>query len=202
MKKLVFIISGVFMFTVLNAQMSNEDMPNENETQSFVAVQGFTISSLGDFSEDWDEGKGGYVSYGIIYSNNWSLIFQTGYITFETNDNAPFIGDAKFNMIPLMVGTRYYILRDRFRPFLLAMNGINIISTDYSIERPGIPPSIEMREGTEVKYNFQVGLGLGIIVYKGLEVEFQAKYNSHLLESSIPYNITGTELGVAINWNF
>ena len=45
-----------------------------------------------------------------------------------------------------------------------------------------------------------VGLGLGIMLFSNLEIEGQAKYNSHLLEPSVPYNITGMEYGVALNW--
>ena len=97
-----------------------------------MSVQGFTIKSRGNFGENWDEGKGGYVSYGIIYSNNWALIFQTGFFSFSANENTAYIGDTKFNVFPLMVGTRYYIYNDRFRPFLLAMNGINIVSQDWA----------------------------------------------------------------------
>jgi len=42
--------------------------------------------------------------------------------------------------------------------------------------------------------------GIGIILFSNLEIEGQAKYNSHLLEPSVPYNITGLEYGVAFNW--
>lgn len=92
-----------------------------------------------------------------------------------------------------MVGGRYYLALDRFRPFLLAMNGINIITQNYTVGE-------EKVDNTETRYNFQVGLGLGIILFSNLEIEGQAKYNSHLLEPSTPYNITGLEYGVALNW--
>ncbi len=99
------------------------------------------------------------------------------------------------SIVPLAVGGRYYIVADRFRPFLLAMSGINIVSAR----------TIRKDEETLMKhrtqFHFQVGIGLGILLFSQLEIEGQAKYNSHVLEPSLPYNITGMEYGVALNWH-
>ena len=52
-----------------------------------------------------------------------------------------------------------------------------------------------------VRFNFQVGFGLGVILFSNLEIEGQVKYNSHLIEPNLPYNITGLEYGLALNWH-
>lgn len=193
MKSIICLTFCVVLFSSLSAQVTT-DMVNKNaESQSFVGAQGYAISSIGHFEENWKEGSGFYVTYGSISSNHWSLIFQTGYINFKQNENAGFIGDPKFTIIPLMIGTRYYLGLDRFRPFLLAMNGINIVTQDFATEEQKV-------DKTSAQYNFQVGLGLGIMLFSNLEIEGQVKYNSHLLEPSVPYNITGLEYGVALNW--
>ena len=130
------------------------------------------------------------------------MIFQAGYLSFNANPDAGYTADEHFEMIPLQIGTRYYILLDRFRPFLLAMSGLNIISAKYKVTVPthhGDDETVEL-DGSEVKANFQVGLGLGILLFSNLEIEGQFKYNSHLIEPSLPYNITGLEYGVALNW--
>jgi hypothetical protein len=194
MKSLICLIFGVMLITSLSAQVTT-DMVNENgEDQTFIGAQGIAINSLIHFKDSWKDASGFFVTYGSISSNNWSLIFETGYMSFNANEDAGFTGDSHFNLIPLQIGTRYYLALDRFRPFLLAMNGINIISQKYTAEE-------ETVDETRVQYNFQVGLGLGIMLFSNLEIEGQAKYNSHLLEPSLPYNITGVEYGLALNWH-
>ena len=193
MKSIICLTICVVLFSSLFAQVTT-DMVNKNaESQTFIGAQGIAINSLIHFKDQWKDASGFFVTYGSISSNHWSLIFQTGYISFNPNEDAGYIGDSHFNMIPLQIGTRYYILLDRFRPFLLAMNGINIISQKYTTEDESV-------DETRSHYNFQVGLGLGIMLFSNLEIEGQAKYNSHLLEPSVPYNITGMEYGVALNW--
>jgi len=193
MKSTICLIFCVVFFTTLSAQVTTDIVNKNTESQSFIGAQGFAISSIYHFEESWKEGSGFYITYGSISSNHWSLIFQTGYLSFKQNENANFTGDPKFTILPLMIGTRYYIELDRFRPFLLAMNGINIITQDFTTED-------EKVDKTSAHYNFQVGLGLGINLFSNLEIEGQAKYNSHLLEPSVPFNITGLEYGVALNW--
>jgi hypothetical protein len=193
MKSTICLIFCVAFFTTLSAQVTT-DMVNENgENQTFIGAQALAINSLIHFKDNWKDASGFFVTYGSISSNNWSLIFQTGYMSFNANGDAGLIGDSHFNMIPLQIGTRYYLALDRFRPYLLAMNGINIISQKYTTEDESV-------DETRAHYNFQVGIGLGIMLFSNLEIEGQAKYNSHLLEPSLPYNITGLEYGVALNW--
>ncbi len=205
MKSMTFLIIFTLIVSSLSAQVMT-DIVNENgENLKFVSVQGFTVESLVHFKDSWKDATGFYATYGSIStSNHWSLIFQTGYFSFNANPDAGLTADDKFEIIPLQIGTRYYITLDRFRPFLLAMSGLNIISAKYKVTVPD--PDQEGREeeididGSEVKANFQVGLGLGILLFSNLEIEGQFKYNSHLIEPSLPYNITGLEYGMALNW--
>jgi len=182
------------LFTSLSAQLKT-DMASENgENQKFISIQPMAINSFIHFKDSWKDATGFYITYGSIStSNNWSLIFQTGYMSFNANEDAGFTGDEYFNMIPIQIGTRYYISLDRFRPFFLAMNGINIIDAKYTVEETSF-------DGTKVKYNWQIGIGLGVILFSNLEIEGQVKYNSHLIEPNLPYNITGFEYGLALNW--
>ena len=194
MKSIICFIFCVMLLTSLPAQVTTDMANNNEESQAFIGAQSIAINNLIHFKDQWKEASGFFVTYGSISSNHWSLIFQTGYISFKANEDAGFIGDSHFNMIPLQIGTRYYLVQNRFRPFLLAMNGINIISQKYTTDEESV-------DETRVHYNFQVGVGLGIMLFSNLEIEGQAKYNSHLLEPSIPYNITGLEYGLALNWH-
>jgi hypothetical protein len=170
------------------------DMVRKNDkNQKFIGVQGFNINSLIHFKDSWKDATGFYVTYGSISSNHWSLIFQAGYLSYNANEEAGFTGSEYFEMIPIQIGTRYYIAMGRFRPFLLAMSGFNFIEAKYTVEETSI-------DGNEVKVNFQVGLGMGIKLFTNVEIEGQIKYNSHLIEPNLPYNITGLEYGLALNW--
>ncbi len=176
--------------SLLPAQYAAE---SENVCQSYLTIQGFGINSLGNFKEDWKDGAGGYVGYGLIYPSHWGLTFQTGYITFKENAEANLGTDPSFTIIPIMAGGRYYILLDRVRPFLTAMSGFNLVSEKSTREGHAVDEFL-------VKLGFQIGVGVQVGLFSNLAVEVAGKYNSHLLNPNVPYNATGLEYGVALNW--
>jgi len=198
MKKTLVIIIYSIVFTNLLAQVPAADFTQE----SYVSIKGAGINSIGHFSEAWESGSAFYISYGNVYASHWSLIFQTGYINFKENSEYNFISsDPKFTIIPLQVGGRYYILLDWIRPFLSAMNGINIITQEYSAARiVDGSATIITEDETLWKYNFQIGFGLAVKIISNLELEGVFHYNSHILQADVPYNITGVEFGVGLNW--
>ena len=190
-------ILSILVFSGLFAQEHEGEYGNcqHQEPQPFIGIQAFTIENIGEFGKDWSDGGGINLTYGILYSNQFALIFNTGYMKQNPSENVEYYGDPSLTMIPFAVGVRYYFLVDRIRPFLLANSGFNYISQDYAKA-----DTVVAESGSY--FHFQVGVGLGILLFEGLEAEFQAKYNSHLLEPSIPYNITGVEYGIALNWHF
>ena len=203
MKNIFYVVFCMIGLSGLSAQDASPMADGNGGNQNFVSVQGFSVKSLIHFKDSWKDAAGFYATYGSIStSNHWSLIFQTGYLSFNANPDAGFTNDEHFNIIPLQVGTRFYMALDRFRPFLLAMSGFNIINAKYQVTVPaedGGEEKVDI-DATEVKVNFQVGLGLGILVFNNLEIEGQFKYNAHLIQPNLPYNITGLEVGLALNW--
>ncbi len=191
MKKMTFIIVCILAVTSLHAQETSDA---DLTSQPFITVQGAAINSIGEFKEAWDKGTAFYAGYGALYSNQWVLILETGYITFQANEEMEYSGDPKFTIIPIAIGGRFYFSTDRFRPFLLAMSGINFINQNFTIDDETVDES-------STQLHFQVGVGLGIMLFSQLEIEGQAKYNCHVLEPSLPYNVTGLEYGVALNWH-
>lgn len=196
MRKYLLIIICSFTFSNIFAQ-------NEFIDESYISISGSSINSIGHFEEAWTTASAFYLSYGMIYSSHWSLIFRTGYMNFKENSEYNFTSsDPKFNVIPLQVGGRYYILLGGIRPFLSAMNGINIINAQYNAEvtdEEGRPSILVIDESTW-KYNFQVGFGLAVNIIRNLEVEGVFHYNSHIIDASIPYNATGLEFTFGLNW--
>ena len=83
----------------------------------------------------------------------------------------------------------------------MAMTGVNVVSSKYAL-------MLVEEEGdndysvTNLKLNFQVGLGLAIKLISHLHLEVIANYNSHMLDAPTHYNITGLEVGAGLNWAF
>ena len=192
MKSILLILVCTMLTGTSLAQVEVQLGENTGEQKEFLLAQIALINSIGEFRENWVGANAYYLGFGRIYSNDWALIFQAGYLNFRQNENAEFT-DGSHNVIALMVGGRYYISREKVRPFLIAMNGINIITEKWTMGE-------DSKDHTIARYNFQVGIGLGIIMMKRLEIEIQGKYNSHLVEPDVPYNMTGMEVGLAFNY--
>jgi opacity protein-like surface antigen len=193
MKSIITFIFCIVLLTNIKAQINSEIITENQESPSFVTVQISGVNSIGHFKENWDSGTAVYIGHGSISDNNWALMLHTGYISLEPNPAGNYSSDSKITIIPLMVGARYYILRQNFRPFVLANSGVNIIIEKSTLDE--VPVDI-----TKVRTHFQVGAGMSLQVVRQIEIEVAAKYNSHLLEPSIPYNFTGVEYGIALNW--
>lgn len=193
MKKITYLI----LTLILSSSIFAQSFPADGTSQSFVAIKGVGINNIGQFGEVWESAAGFYISYATVYSSHWSLNFQAGYQKYKENDQYEFAEDPSFFMIPLQVGGRYYILLDRIRPFLAAMNGLNIISRKFVVlgEEEDVGD-----DRTTVQYNWQVGAGVSALLFSNLEIEATFMYNSHLLEPSIPINLTGLEYLIGFNW--
>jgi len=183
----LLIWSGAFGQTTI--QGSENSFAGEN----FIIAEVSKINSIGEFKENWKEGNGFYAGYGWIYSDGGSLYLQTGYISFDPNENAEYVGSASFNVIPFIVGGRYYFSVDRFRPYLLGSSGINLIQQDWATADTSV-------SSTGYHLGFQTGAGIDVLLFNNLQIELAFKYNSHLLQPPDPYNITGMEYSVGILW--
>ncbi len=193
MKNLFFIVIIIFTYSGLFAQMAGDINSMPDEPQRFITLQGYAINSIGHFEETWKSATGFYIGYGKIYASDWALVYQTGYFSFKHNEEADFSGDPSYTVIPLAIGGRYYIVRDLLQPYLMAMTGINVITEKYTFDG-------KVTDRTSGKLHFQVGAGLAIGLTHNLEIEVSGKYNSHVLDASAPYNMTGLEYGLAVNW--
>lgn len=193
MKKFFYIIILFMIYSVSFSQSNNE---------SVISIKGTVIKNIGEIKDIWETGSALYLSYeNISTTNQFSYMFQVGYINFKENPNYNFEGnDASFNIIPLQVGGRYYITLQTIRPFLMAMTGINIFSSKYPLKPSHDPEKEDMYAGTFMKLNFQVGLGLAVKLFSNLQLEVLANYNSHVLDAPTHYNITGLEIGAGLNW--
>ena len=193
MKKILYILILMIVSVTLFAQT--------NKSETLISIKGTSIKNIGEVKDIWDTGSAIYLSYENISSNQFSYMFQTGYMQFKENPENDFQGqEANLSIIPLQVGGRYYILINSIRPFLMAMSGINIINSEYPIIPEPYSSEGESVSNTDVRINFQVGLGLALKLFSNLQIEVLANYNSHILDAPTHYNLTGLELGVGLNW--
>lgn len=193
MKNIICIILFIMTTLPLFAQSFGDE--------SNISIRGTAINNIGEMKEIWETGSAIYVSYENMSSTQFSYMFQVGYINYKENPNYEFEGnDAYFNIIPLQVGGRYYTLTQWIRPFLMAMTGVNIVSSKYALMPDENNEGHEDYSGTNLKLNFQVGIGLAVKLFSHLQLEVLANYNSHVLDAPTHYNITGLELGVGLNW--
>ncbi len=192
----------IFLYILVSMTFGVSLFAQTDKSESIISVRGTAIKNIGEIKDIWETGSAIYLSYeNISFSNQFSYMFQTGYMQFKENPENDFQGqDANFNIIPLQVGGRYYILINSIRPFLMAMSGINIINSEYPIIPVPYTSEGESVSNTDVRINFQVGLGLALKLFSNLQIEVLANYNSHILDAPTHYNLTGLELGVGLSW--
>ena len=96
-------------------------------------------------------------------------------------------------MAALQFGGKRYFTSGKFQYFVEALSGMNFIRLFYKED------DIQVDE-RETHVNFQIGGGLSYYISDSFGIEASILYNSHLINPSIPYNLTGFEYGVGVNW--
>ncbi len=76
----------LMVVTSVPAQVTTDMVSTDLTNQAFITLQGASINSIGEFKESWDKGSGIYAGYATLYSNQWALVFETGYISFQHNE--------------------------------------------------------------------------------------------------------------------
>jgi len=215
MKKYTIIILILFTSLLTAQVLQNEEpaalVPTESKFLSDqIIVQGLYIRTLGNFNEVWSSGTGAYVNYGMYFPDHNTLNFQVGYIDYKLADDLDSL-NGSFNVIPLLIGGKYFFTDSRFMPYVSFMNGINIISQTIAFhveeifdeEGNLIDEEIQFDESSPdtrlVRYAFQVGLGIMINIVSSLNLDLEVKYNSHFYQTEAMN--TGFEYGFGIAWS-
>lgn len=163
------------------------------EIQSMISLTARAVTPIGIFSENWNTGGAIYLSYGLVYQDTWGVQIQAGYNKYRLKSASQYSDSPKLSMFTLQIGGRYYFLDGIIKPFVVTMTGVNIITLFYNSNDTIVDES-------KTHLNYQVGTGIAIDIINNFELEFLILYNSHLINPSVPYNLTGIEYGVGINW--
>lgn len=166
----------------------------ENDsTQSVVSISLRAVTPIGIFADNWNTGSAFYLSYGWIFSDEWGVQFQTGYNKYRLKTNSKYSESPKLSMLAFQIGGRHYFLDGIFKPYVIVLSGVNYIRIYYK-------SGDILIDERDTHMNFQIGAGFDFYVISNLELEISALYNSHLINPSTPYNLTGFEYGLGINW--
>ena len=181
------------LYILLLFLASNSFAQNNEEVKSVVSLTARAITPIGIFSENWNTGGGLYLSYGWEYSNEWGVQFQTGYNRYRLESESQYSDTPKLSMWAFQIGGRHYFLRESIKPFVTVLSGVNIIRLIYKTD------DVKVDE-RDIHMNFQMGGGVTVTLSNNFDIELSVLYNSHLINPSIPYNLTGFEYGFGINW--
>jgi len=187
MKKIIYIIS---LFLVANIFAQEND-----STKSVISVSARALTPIGIFAENWNTGSAFYLGYGWIYSEEWGVQFQIGYNKYRLKTGSQYSESPKLSMLAFQIGGRHYFLDGIFKPYVIVLSGVNYIRLFYK-------SGDALIDERETHMNFQIGTGFDFYIINNFQLEISALYNSHLINPSIPYNLTGFEYGMGINWMF
>ena len=143
-----------------------------------ILLEGTYLRNLSDFSQTYNKAYGFYANYGKHFSNKYHLIFKSGYLKYDYRNEA--YNDSSSNSfcsIPVQIGGRYYVLKDRVMPYFSFINGVNVILQDRNLEG-------EPDKQTLVRYVWQLGFGLTFKLMPQLNLDLSAKYNDDFYDPS------------------
>jgi len=184
MKKIIVILT-LFAISSIYAQ------ENDN-INSVISASVRAVTPIGIFAKNWNTGTAYYLSYGWIFSDEWGVDFQVGYNKYRLKTNSNY-SVPKLSMLAFQVGGRYYFLNGSVKPSAVILSGINYIRLYYK-------SNDILVDEREVHMNFQLGTGLNVDLFNNFQLEVSGLYNSHLINPSIPYNLTGIECGLGVHW--
>ncbi len=185
MKRTIYIL---FLLLVPSLFAQNNDV-----IKTTVSLNVSAVKPIGVFAKNWDTGGGIYLGYGWEYNRKWGVKFQTGYNRYRLKSGSALTESPKLSMWAFQIGGRRYFLAGDIKPFVTVLSGINIIRLIYKIEETKV-------DERETHMNFQMGGGVTIALSNSIDLEISILYNSHLINPSIPYNLTGFESGMGVSW--
>lgn len=194
MKKILFLIS----FFIAAANINHITLAQqEQKNDHLLLIQGNYLRNLGTFGQVWPHAGGGYLGYGMYFSEHYLLIFRTGFMSHTLHSNE--LPDGTFNVVPLQIGGRYNFTKTIFMPYVQFMNGINLIFENISLTG-------EKKEETLLRYFWQVGFGSTVILTENLLLDIGINYNSAFYDNNKElYHeagamMTGFEYSVGFGW--
>jgi outer membrane protein W len=183
MKKVKYVLFAlIFASSLISAQ-----------SKFGVGINGGYLSSTGDLKDLFKDGFGATAFAIYNLTNNIQLSATTGYYGFTFNND--FINDqlkeagynktvnldVKMNIIPLMVGAKFFLGESQFRPYAGVDLGLHIMT----IETPNAEitsSGVSTSKATETKAGYAIGAGFLYKVSDNISLDVNAKFNGNGFE--------------------
>jgi outer membrane protein W len=158
-----------------------------------LGVNGGYLSSTGDLKDLFKDGFGGVASVTYNLTNSFQLSATTGYFGFSFNND--YINDllreagydktvnldATLNLIPIMIGAKYFVGNSQLRPYGCVDLGLHIMSV--TVPNAQITSSgVSTNESTETKAGYAIGVGFLYQLSDKISLDVNAKFNGNGLE--------------------
>lgn len=159
-----------------------------------IGVQGTYASATGDMKDLFNNGLGGLATFGFNVSDNIQLSATAGYLKFGFNNdyfneqlkeaglNTTVDVDASLNVIPLMIGGKYFVSSSNFRPYLAADLGLHIMEITSSKVTIGGQEMEAVGSASETKAAFDFGVGFLYKLSSNLNLDVNGKFNINGLQ--------------------
>ncbi len=159
-----------------------------------IGVQGTYASATGDMKDLFNNGFGGLATFGFNVSDNIQLSATAGYLKFGFNNdyfneqlkeaglNTTVDVDASLNVIPLMIGGKYFVSSSNFRPYLAADLGLHIMEITSSKVTIGGQEMEAVGSASETKAAFDFGVGFLYKLSSNLNLDVNGKFNINGLQ--------------------
>lgn len=169
MKKALFTIAAVLTFVGLSMAQG----------MGIGAAVGVNLP-MGDFGDAFKTGLAGSATFYYDVMPDVSLTGTLGYATYKGKNS----DDVKFNDVPVIIGGRYYLPQEGFKPYGTVELGMHFLSID--VPKVVIPGFGTIGGGSESSSKFGFGVGVGTLINVGPAVDLDAnvKYHSISTEGS------------------
>lgn len=154
-----------------------------------IGIGGVFASPSGDMGDMFKSGFGGLGSVTYDVSKSLQLSLTTGYMSFGFNNdffndqlkeagiNVTVDVDATLAIIPIMVGGKYFLSQENFKPYLAAAAGVHISEiTAKSVTVGGVTMDA-IQEASETKGAFEAGVGFLYKLSPKLNLDINGKIN-------------------------
>ncbi len=176
MKKILLTVIILISFGSLFTGLAQSDTYLKNR----IFVEGLYIRNIGSFGDVWANASGGYLGYGIAFSDHNYLMMRTGLISNKLKDeldsqDSSAYNEAYLTMVPIEIGGRYYFIDHMFMPFVQFMTGLNLVFENEDIVG-------ENEDKNLVKFAWQVGFGFTVNVIRNLSLDVGVNYQSNFYD--------------------
>lgn len=159
-----------------------------------VGINAGLFAPTGDFNDVYKSGFGGLASLTYDVNSNLQVSLTSGFAQFSFNNdkfnellNAFGITqkaevDSKLNLIPVVLGGKYFISNSSFRPYGEINLGLHLVSVGASSIKSGTQTYQATKEESKAATAWGIGVGFLYNVAPKINLDVNAKFNGNSLE--------------------